>query len=246
MDRPTSAARTKTPLPLREAEAGGPRVVITREGLLDGSLLAHVRTNLLPGMTVRTDAEIEASLDAILTNHNPAQDVSLFAYGSLLWNPAIHFVAREPALLRGWHRRYTFWLRSGRGSPECPGLMLGLDRGGSCHGIAYGIAAPARDELLLVWRREMFGRAYIARWVTIKTASGPSRAITFTANRNHENYVGSLTDDEAARVIARAGGALGTSAEYLRETLAHLHEAGLADRGLERIARLINKRSLTE
>lgn len=212
------------------------KVVITREGLRDGSLLARVRANLLPGMTIRTDTEIEASLDELLAEHNPALDVWLFAYGSLLWNPAFHFVAREPATLAGWHRRYTFWLRMGRGSPEHPGLMLGLDRGGSCQGIAYRVAAPARGELLLVWRREMFGRAYLARWVTVETRNGRERAIAFIANHAHENYVGSLTDEEAARIISKASGVLGTCAEYLEQTLGHLHEAGLTDAELERIA----------
>ena len=220
------------------------RVIITREALRDGSLLARVRANVLPGMMVRSDAEIEASLDAILAGHDPAQEVWLFAYGSLLWNPAIRFEAREPALLRGWRRRYAFWLRMGRGSPERPGLMLGLDRGGSCYGIGYRIAAPARDELLLVWRREMFGRAYIARWVSIVIRGAPVRAVTFTANRHYDTYVGSLTDEEAATAIATAKGTLGTCAEYLHQTLAHLHEVGLTDRGLERIAALVDERTL--
>lgn len=214
------------------------RVLITREALLDGSLLHRVRADP-PGITVRSDAEIEASLDETLAGHHPAQDVWLFAYGSLLWNPVIHFVDRRPALLKGWHRRYTFWIRAGRGCPEHPGLMLGLDRGGACQGIAYRIAAPARDELLLVWRREMFGRGYIARWLMVELQEGSLEAVTFTANPEHENYVGSLTDEEAARAVAKATGVLGSCSEYLEQTLAHLHEAGLTDPGLERIAALV-------
>jgi glutathione-specific gamma-glutamylcyclotransferase len=215
------------------------RILITREALLDGSLLRRVRANLPPGITVRSDAELEASLDKMLAGHDIAQDVWLFAYGSLLWNPAIHFVDRCPALLAGWHRRYTFWLRGGRGSPEHPGLMLGLDHGGECQGIAYRIAAPARDELLLVWRREMFAGAYIARWVSIELRDMSVEAITFIANPGHVNYVGSLTDEEAARVIAKATGVLGSCFEYLQQTVAHLHEAGLTDPGLGRIAALV-------
>jgi glutathione-specific gamma-glutamylcyclotransferase len=214
------------------------RIVITREALLEGSLLRRVRANPPPGMTVRSDAELEASLDEILAGHDTAQGVWLFAYGSLLWNPAIRFVERRPAQLAGWHRRYAFWLRSGRGSPEHPGLMLGLEHDGECQGIAYRIGAPARDELLLVWRREMFGRAYIARWVNIDLQGEAVEAITFIANSEHVNYVGALADEEAARVIARAAGVLGSCFDYLQQTLARLHEAGLTDPGLERIAAL--------
>lgn len=219
------------------------RVTITREALRDGSLIARVRASLLPGMTIRTDAEMEESLDATLAGHDPAADVWLFAYGSLLWNPAFHYAERTPALLRGWQRRYAFRIRMGRGAPECPGLMLGLDTGGSCEGIAYRIAAPARDELLLVWRREMFGRAYDARWVTLELASGAVRGIALTANPAHENYVAEISDAEAAASIAVATGPLGSCADYLHHTLASLHEAGLQDRGLERIAALVRQRA---
>jgi glutathione-specific gamma-glutamylcyclotransferase len=88
------------------------QLVITRDALRDGSLLQRVRAMVLPGITVKSDAEIEASLDAVLAGEDPAQDVWLFAYGSLMWNPAFHFAERAPALLRGWHRRFCLWLGS--------------------------------------------------------------------------------------------------------------------------------------
>jgi glutathione-specific gamma-glutamylcyclotransferase len=215
------------------------RIVITREGLRDGSLLARIRANPLPGMTVRSDADIASSLDAILATHDPAQDAWLFAYGSLMWNPAIHVAGRRAGLLRGWHRQFCFWMLAGRGSPQSPGLMLGLVRGGACHGIAFRItAAEARDELLLVWRREMFGHAYLARWVNITTADGVVRAIAFVANPRHERYVAGLSDAAVAERLAVARGVLGSNAYYLRETLGHLRELGLRDRRLERIGAL--------
>ncbi len=216
------------------------RIVITREGLRDGSLLARVRANLQPGMTVRSDAEIEASLDAMLAPHDAAEDTWLFAYGSLMWNPAIRVAGRCAGLLHGWHRQFCFRLLAGRGSPERPGLMLGLVRGGACHGIAFRIAAAeARDELLLVWRREMFAYAYLPRWVNVATSEGVVRAIAFTANPRHERYVAGLGDAEVAARLAVARGALGSGAEYLRETLQHLRALGLRDNRLERIGVLV-------
>jgi cation transport protein ChaC len=219
-----------------------PPIVITREGLRDGSMLARVRANLLPGMTMRSDAEIEASLDTTLATHDPAQDIWLFAYGSLIWNPAIHTIGHRPALLRGWHRRFCFWLRMGRGSPEQPGLMLGLVGGGACQGIAWRIAAAeARNELLLVWRREMFGRAYLARWVNLATKDGTIRAVTFVANTEHDGYVATLNDEAVASYLATASGALGTCRDYLHQTVAHLHALHLHDRRLERLERLVEQ-----
>ena len=121
-----------------------PQMVITREALADGSLLAGVRARLLPGMVVRSDAEIEASLDATLATHEPGADVWVFGYGSLMWNPAFDYAERQVGIVRGYHRRFCLWLEMGRGSPANPGLMLALDRGGVCRGVAFRIPPPRR------------------------------------------------------------------------------------------------------
>jgi cation transport protein ChaC len=213
------------------------RVVITRESLADGSMLARVRANLLPGMVVRSDAEIEASLDAMLAAHPPGADVWVFGYGSLMWNPAFAFAERAVGVVRGYHRRFCLWLEMGRGSPGNPGLMLALDRGGVCRGVAFRIpAAQARDELLLVWRREMFGKAYLARWVQVRMVGAAVPAITFVVDRTNPRYAGKIGDAEAARHIATARGSLGSCASYLENTMAHLQSLGIRDAGLQRIA----------
>jgi cation transport protein ChaC len=211
-------------------------VVITREGLADGSLLANIRTRLLPGMVVRSDEEIAASLEQTLAAHDSAADVWVFGYGSLMWNPAFAYAERRVGVIRGWHRRFCLWLEMGRGSPDNPGLMLALDRGGTCRGVAFRIPAQdVRSELLLVWRREMFGTAYLARWVQVRTAHESFPAITFVVNRAHDRYAGRLDDTEAAARIASASGALGTCAAYLQNTLDHLESLGIRDSGLQRI-----------
>jgi cation transport protein ChaC len=214
-----------------------PQVVITREALADGSLLARVRANLLPGMVVRSDAEIEASLDAMLATHDPAADVWVFGYGSLMWNPAFAYAERQTGVIRGYHRRFCLWLESGRGSPGKPGLMLALDRGGVCRGVAFRIPAEqARAELLLIWRREMFGTAYLARWVPVRMVGATVPAITFVVNRATPRYAGKISDAEAAKHIATAAGSLGSCASYLKNTMAHLESLGIRDAGLQRIA----------
>ncbi len=211
--------------------------MITREGLADGSLLAGIRTRLPPGTLVRSDDEIAASLEQTLAAHDPTADVWVFGYGSLMWNPAFAYAERQVGVIRGWHRRFCLWLEMGRGSPANPGLMLALDRGGTCRGVAFRIPAhEVRSELLLIWRREMFGTAYLARWVQVHTAGATFPAVTFDVNRAYPRYSGRLDDAKAAMHIASAAGELGTCAAYLRNTLEHLESLGIRDAGLQRIA----------
>jgi len=222
-------------------EASLARQLISRSSLQDGSFLERVRA--IPGLAVRSDRELEASLDETLAARPTGGPVWLFGYGSLMWNPAFSYVERRKGTLRGWHRQFCMWMRLGRGTPEQPGLTLALDRGGTTHGVAFRLAqSEERAELLLVWRREMFRDAYRARWVTLATGEGPVRAITLVVNREHDEYAAGLGEDEIVEHLATARGPLGSSAEYLFETLAHLEGLGLRDRRLERVHRSVVER----
>ena len=173
--------------------------------------------------------------------HPPDEDVWLFGYGSLMWNPAMHFAERRPGLVHGWHRRFCLWLQGGRGSPENPGLMLALERGGRCAGMLFRIpAAEARHELLLAWRRELFTGAYQSRWVTAMTADGPVRAVTFVANRAHDRYAGRLEEALVASMWPPRPGRSAAVWRTLVETLEALEAAGLRDHSLERLRKLVN------
>ena len=214
--------------------------VITREGLADGSHLARIRARAAPDFPVRSDAEIDASLDEALAGHPAGQDAWVFGYGSLMWNPAFLHEETRAGVIRGWHRRFCLWLTRGRGSPGCPGLMLALDRGGVCRGMAFRIAAGrVREELLLVWRREMLSGAYQARWVSVRTDQGPVRAVTFVVNGGHARYSGRLSEADTAARIAVAGGELGTCRDYFDRTVEALHAFGIRDAALERISRVL-------
>jgi cation transport protein ChaC len=216
---------------------------ITREGLRDGSHLAQLRARALPGFPIRSDDEIAASLKEALAGRPAKGDVWVFGYGSLLWNPAFEFAEKRVALVRGWHRRFCLWLKAGRGTPDLPGLMLALDRGGCCRGIAFRLdEKQVEEELLILWRREMLSGSYEARWVDAHAPEGPVRAVTFVANRRHDRFTNLLSDDEVADRVAVARGPLGSCAEYLLNTVEHLEALGLRDASLERIRRRIEKR----
>lgn len=183
-----------------------------------------------PDARVLSEADLEASAKALLSQHPAGTDVWLFGYGSLIWNPIIHYEERRVARVHGFHRRFCLWSHVNRGSMQKPGLVLGLDTGGSCHGVAYRIAARrAADELRLIWRREMVLGSYTPRWVPIDSGGTAMRAIAFVVNRRHPSYAGRLPLETVIRTLVSARGYLGTPAEYLLETVKGLVEHGVRD-----------------
>jgi cation transport protein ChaC len=165
-----------------------------------------------------------------------AEPVWIFAYGSLMWNPEIPFAERRPALLRGYHRSFCLYSRDYRCTPERPGLVLGLDRGGSCRGIAYRLPpdglGPAIDR---VWAREMAGEVYRMRPVTVSTPQARLAAYAFVVRRDRPDYAGRLGAEEVVRIIAVAKGGRGTGRDYLASTVRHLEELGIEDGPLHRL-----------
>jgi cation transport protein ChaC len=210
-------------------------MALTRDQIRDD----HVRRLVAEAgiaMRLLSDDELAASRAAILAGADLSGGVWLFGYGSLIWNPAFHFTDRLAGTVHGYHRRFCLWTHLGRGRPERPGLVLGLERGGSCRGAAFHIApAAVEEELAIVWRREMLSGAYVPRWVSVRTALGEIRAITFLINHAHERYARLLPDDRVAEVIASAEGFLGPCADYLINTVDHLAALGIHDRPLERL-----------
>ena len=131
-------------------------------------------------------------------------------------------------------------IHAGRGSAKRPGLMLALDRGGSCSGVVFRISrAQADEEMELIWRREMISGSYIPRWLEVRTPAGPVQAVTFVVNRTHDRYTGELPEREVVETLATARGPLGRSCDYLYHTVAHLEAMGIADRNLRRLSRQV-------
>jgi cation transport protein ChaC len=216
-------------------------MAFSREQLRDG-VYHRIAVDELK-MRVFTKAERDVSRRALLGSLGSGEDVWVFAYGSLIWNPEFRFVERRRGLIHGYHRAFCFWSRFARGTPETPGLALALSRGGSCTGVAYRIAAAdVESETETVWAREMFMGVYRPRWVTVRSENGPVRAIAFVVNREHEQFAGRLPSDQVAASIATAHGKLGSCAEYLFSLAASLEELGFEDRRLNELRGLVERK----
>lgn len=217
-----------------------PAYAITRERLARGTLLQALRADPPPGMTVRSDAELERTLQATLERHERGRDLHVFGYGSLMWNPALDFAGSLVARVAGWHRAFCLRLVIARGTPEQPGAMLALDHGGLCDGVLYRIdAARIESELRLLWRREMLSDSYEPEWVEAKAGGQSIRALTFVVNRSHGRYLGGYSLERVAHLIRTGRGPLGTSRDYFDSTVQALERLGLRDDGIERLLRKI-------
>ena len=216
--------------------------MITRDAL-KGDWLGRLAEAAGQQVRISTEDELAECRRMTLTSHPVGQDVWIFAYGSLIWNPAFHYAERRKAVIHGYHRRYCLWTKLGRGSEDCPGLMLGLDRGGSCAGVAYRVACDQIDEELpLIWRREMVTRSYRPTWLATRIDGKPMKSLGFVINREHERYACGMTHRTLVETLATAAGPLGSCAEYLFNTTEHLGELGIRDRGLEKLCRDVRER----
>ena len=175
----------------------------------------------------RQDTKIDAS-----------EDLWVFGYGSLMWRPGFSFIERQQGLVRGWRRSLCIYSWVHRGTREEPGLVLGLDRGGACHGAAFRVAAKDRDATVAYLReREQVTSVYLERYVKVLLWEGALvTALTYVADRNHPQYAGALDREELLRIAAKAKGGSGPNVDYILNTVAHLEEVGIKDATLEWLA----------
>jgi cation transport protein ChaC len=222
------------------------RMALTRE-LVARSSRSVEDAGLSPGADYLTDPEYDVAVRDTLAQV-PPEGLWLFAYGSLLWKPAFEFVESQAAVAQGWHRSFCIRIARFRGTPDQPGLMMTLDRGGQCRGVVFRIPAEQSEgKLHQLFRRELVvkDRPNIQRWLKVQTRHGPLIALGFVANQQSKFYSGKLPLDEVAEVLSRAAGHWGSCAEYLRETVAHLEERGIRDANLWRLQALVAERLKT-
>lgn len=170
------------------------------------------------------------------------ENLWVFGYGSLMWRPGFNFINREIALLRGYHRRLCVYSHVHRGTPEQPGLVMGLDRGGACTGVAFEVASDEAARTIGYLRaREQVTSVYLERHVKITLSSSRKtvKATTFVVDKDHPQYVPELTEVEQLPFILKASGVSGHCLDYVTATAEHLRELGIHDYRLEAVMALL-------
>jgi cation transport protein ChaC len=164
----------------------------------------------------------------------------VFAYGSLMWNAGFKVQETRPARLHGFHRAFCIYSEHYRGTPKKPGLILGLLAGGSCRGLAHRLPAASYDKVRrYLWAREIENDGvYVEKTRPLHLADGRTvNALVYLADRAHRQFAGKLPLARSIALVRQGKGATGRNIDYVRNTLAHLHELGLRDRTLEELAR---------
>jgi cation transport protein ChaC len=171
----------------------------------------------------------------------PAGDLWVFGYGSLMWKPGFPHVEARPARLHGYHRSLCVRSWVYRGTRERPGLVLGLDRGGSCIGRAFRVTeSDKRSAAEYLYQRELVTDVYLPKLSTVRFDDGREVAmLTFAVDRTHAQYAGGLSVEEAAEIVRHAYGQNGPNVDYILHTVAHLDELGIADSLLHRVQALL-------
>ena len=191
------------------------------------------------------DGDYQAMLDAFEAELPATEPLWLFGYGSLIWKPEIEHTEERVALVRGWHRSFCMTMTRWRGTKERPGLMMALDRGGQCKGVAFRLVENNRRQALeKLLRREVTLKptSYLPRLLRLSTDKGPMRALGFVINRRGTTYAGPLSEDEVVERLATSCGHWGSGADYLYNTVKNLEQRGIHDAHLWRLQQLVAAR----
>ena len=166
-------------------------------------------------------------------------DFWVFGYGSLMWNPGFPVLESKPATLYGLHRSLCIHSWVHRGTKEDPGLVLGLDQGGACKGMAMRVSGNNRDAVIEYLReRELVTNVYLECWRSVRLEDGTRvPALVYRVDRNHQQYAKGLSLDDQTEIVRHAKGGSGPNIEYVLSTVAAMREAGIKDHALEYISR---------
>jgi len=180
-----------------------------------------------------------------LSKDDPSKtDLWVFGYGSLMWRPGFDFVERFPARLIGEHRALCVYSFDHRGTPERPGLVLGLDRGGACRGVAFRVAANLREETIAYLRaREQTTHVYreVMRSVWLDNdAQARVSALTYVVDRGHVQYAGRLPLADQLRHVLQGHGQSGANRDYVTATVKAIEAEGFRDAPLHQLAAMLH------
>ena len=195
-----------------------------------------------PSLIVRSPEKMLAQLREQARRHH---DLWVFGYASLIWRPEFDAAEHRPAKVHGWHRAFRMRSRVNRGTPEQPGLVFALLRGGSCQGVVYRLRQATADaELERLWVREMPTGVYDPRWLACRTAGGVVPALAFTLSRRSESCLAPMDDAQMLHILRHASGRYGKTLDYLADTARSLREHGVQDREIERLMALARRHGL--
>lgn len=192
-------------------------------------------------MTLTSATSTSATSEAVPS----LDDLWVFGYGSLMWRPGFDFIARQPARLIGAHRALCVYSIVHRGTPEKPGLVLGLDHGGACQGIAFRVAAHKRDATIAYLReREQINKVYreVMRAVWIgDDARQRVSALCYVVDRSHPQYTGRLSLDRQLHLVRQGHGKSGANRDYVLATVAEMEAQGCRDSELHKLAAALTR-----
>jgi len=208
---------------------------LNRESLLNGDV-ARLFTDGRSDIKLMPDDERMELVQTTIDNAPSTDAFWVFAYGSLIWNPAIEFAEQRRCIVDGYQRKFCFWTTMSRGTDEPPGLMMGLIDGNRCRGLAYRISKnKLHSELDILFRREMSSYVYNPTWVVANCSENQDtfNALTFVVDTNHDRYIDKLDEETLVSTIATAKGPLGKNCDYLFQLSERLTEMGYNDSQLE-------------
>lgn len=189
-----------------------------------------------------SDQALHDSMQSFLASIDIGQDMWVFSYGSLMWNPGFHFAEVRLARLADYQRCFSFKADIGRGTVDCPALMLSIEnQPGCCTGLAFRIAAnQLQEELAMLWRREMIQGSYLPTMLPMSTPQGQITALAFVSNPLSMNYVGPQPLDETALAITKASGFIGSNRQYLEQLAAQLAHLDIEDDYVQQLLVRVN------
>jgi len=217
-------------------------VKLTKENINEGRLGDKIKS-ISGSDKVLTKEELINERRKIIPDEGIKEDIYIFGYGSLLWNPTISYETQYLAKIYGFHRSFCMKTHLGRGSFKNPGLMLGLDKGGSCIGSAYKLNKDdAIKNIDILFKREMVTGAYKPKLLKTKLDNNEIVfSLAFTVDKKHKNYFNDKNTSVKARMISKANGFLGTCREYFEYTLESLEELNIADKQMKAISLHLKK-----
>ncbi|MFK7867470.1 MAG: gamma-glutamylcyclotransferase [Alphaproteobacteria bacterium] len=215
-----------------------------KQGLFQTIAADIASTGLMQPLTQQQREESLANF--LAARPQSAHQIWVFAYGSLIWNPGFDYVTSDQAMIYGYHRKFCLKAFVGRGCAQHPGLLLGLDKGGSCKGIAFKLSDDHyTQELAILWDREMMGGSYKPIWLAGRLENGDQIwLISFVIRHDTNRYFKGDDLKLAAGMIDRASGALGPCKDYVFNTAKALKDHGIHTKLMNKMVNLLSTPNL--